>query len=220
MALNTLAAGNVQKLDDGLPPAILPALTATDLSDQNTNMDTLLSSVLAAEGLSATYNFSTTPFTVGSAGYDQLLDNVTINSTSATAVTVTNLTAAATPITIDAAMGSPSGVLDITSGPATLPSGTLGYLSVPNVVGDTQAAAGTAITGAGLAVGTVTQASSATVASGEHGQSAKPPPPHPASLKGSAVALVVSTGPLRPTRSAARSSDSRVRGPWHVRQWQ
>src|SRR5271155_3725511 len=39
-------------------------------------------------------------------------------------------------------------------------------VNVPNVVGDTQAAAGTAITDAGLTVGTVTQASSATVASG------------------------------------------------------
>jgi hypothetical protein len=191
MALN-MAAGNVQSLMTG-SAGNLPALTATDLSDQNTNMDTLLSSVLTAEGLSATYNFSTTTFTVGSAGYDQLLDNVTINSTSATAVTVTNLTAAATPITIDAAMGSPSGVLDITSGPATLPSGTLGYLSVPNVVGDTQAAAGTAITGAGLAVGTVTQASSATVASGD--VISETPAAASSVAKGSAVALVVSTGP-------------------------
>jgi hypothetical protein len=41
--------------------------------------------------------------------------------------------------------------------------GSGGSLSVPNVVGDTQAAAGMAISGAGLTLGTVTQASSATL---------------------------------------------------------
>ncbi|HEY0801614.1 MAG TPA: PASTA domain-containing protein, partial [Steroidobacteraceae bacterium] len=48
--------------------------------------------------------------------------------------------------------------LTVSSGPAPV--------TVPNVVGMTQAAATTAITGAGLNLGTVTMASSATVASG------------------------------------------------------
>jgi hypothetical protein len=191
MALN-MAAGNLQSLMTGSAGA-LPSLTATDLSAQNTSVDTLLSSVLTAEGLSATYNFSTTAFTAGSAGYDQLLDNVTINSTTATAVTVTNVTAPSAPITIDTAKGSPSGALDITSGPATLSAGTIGYLSVPNVVGDTQAAAATALTGAGLAVGAVTQAASATVASGD--VISEKPAAASSVAKGSAVTLVVSTGP-------------------------
>jgi hypothetical protein len=191
IALN-MATGNLQSLMTG-SAGNLPSLTAADLSDQNTNMDTLLSSVLTAEGLSATYNFSATPFTVGGAGYDRLLDNVTINSTSATAVTVTNVTDPAAPITIDTAKGSPSGVLEITNGPATLPAGTLGSVNVPNVVGDTQAVAGTAITGAGLTVGTVTQASSATVASGE--VISENPAAGASVTSGSAVALVVSTGP-------------------------
>ena len=39
-------------------------------------------------------------------------------------------------------------------------------MAVPNVVGDTQAAATTVLTGAGLVVGTVTQQSSSTVAAG------------------------------------------------------
>src|SRR6185437_16493291 len=39
-------------------------------------------------------------------------------------------------------------------------------VSVPNVVGQTQSAASTAITGAGLVVGTVTQQTSSTVAAG------------------------------------------------------
>jgi hypothetical protein len=191
MALN-MSAGNLQSLMTG-SAGTLPSLTATDLNDQNTNMDTLLSSLLTAEGLSATYNFTATAFTAGSAGYDQLLDNVTINSSSATAVTVTNITAPATAITIDTTKGSPSGALDVTAGPTTLPVGTLETVSVPNVVGGTQAAAGTAITGAGLMVGTVTMQSSATVASGN--VISESPAAGSSVVSGSTVSLVVSSGP-------------------------
>ena len=66
-------------------------------------------------------------------------------------------------------------------------------VSVPNVVGMTQANATTAITGAGLAVGTVTTASSTTVAAG---LVISQNPAGGASVStGSAVALVISTGP-------------------------
>jgi beta-lactam-binding protein with PASTA domain len=71
-----------------------------------------------------------------------------------------------------------------------------GPVSVPNVVNLTQAAATTAITGAGLAVGTVTQQSSATVASGS--VISQSPSSGSAVAAGSAVALVVSTGPTAP----------------------
>jgi PASTA domain len=64
--------------------------------------------------------------------------------------------------------------------------------SVPNVVGDTQSVATTAITGAGLTVGTVTQASSATVASGSVVSQA--PAAGTSAASGSSVALVVSSG--------------------------
>lgn len=187
MALN-MAAGNIQTFLTG-STGKLPGLTAADLTDQNTNMDTLLSSVLTAQGLSATYNFSTTAFTTGAAGYDALLDNVSINSTSPSAVTVTDTAAPAAPITIDTANGSPSGALDITSGPTTLPS----QPNVPNVVGDTQAAATVAITGAGLTVGTVTQASSTAVASGD--VISESPASGASVASGSAVALTISSGP-------------------------
>jgi hypothetical protein len=152
-----------------------------------------LASVLSAEGLSSTYNFSTTAFTAGSAGYDRLLDTLSINSTSPTAVTITNNTAPTAPITIDTTKGSPSGGLDLTSGPATLPAGTIGYVSVPNMVGSTEAAASAAITGAGLTVGAVTQTACATVASGD--VISETPAAASSVAKGSAVALVVSTGP-------------------------
>jgi hypothetical protein len=66
-------------------------------------------------------------------------------------------------------------------------------ITVPNVVGDTQAAATTAIAGAGLAVGTVTQASSATVASGS--VLSQTPAAGSSAASGASVALVVSSGP-------------------------
>jgi beta-lactam-binding protein with PASTA domain len=72
-----------------------------------------------------------------------------------------------------------------------------GQVTVPNVVGDTQAAATTAITGAGLAVGTVTQQSSSTVASGD--VISESPSAGTSVNSGSAVNLVVSTGSAQVT---------------------
>jgi YVTN family beta-propeller protein len=63
---------------------------------------------------------------------------------------------------------------------------------VPNVVGQTQAAATTSITSAGLVVGTVTQESSSTVASGE--VISESPAAGTNVASGSAVNLVASTG--------------------------
>jgi hypothetical protein len=66
-------------------------------------------------------------------------------------------------------------------------------ISIPNVVGNTQAAATTAITGAGLTVGTLTQATSATVVAGD--VVSESPAAGTSVSSGSAVALVISTGP-------------------------
>jgi VWFA-related protein len=71
-----------------------------------------------------------------------------------------------------------------------------GPVAVPNVVNLTQAAATTAITGAGLAVGAVSQASNATVPSGS--VISQNPAAGTSVAAGSAVALVVSTGPVAP----------------------
>ncbi len=71
-------------------------------------------------------------------------------------------------------------------------SGTA-QVNVPNVVGDTQAAATTAITGAGLALGAVTQAASAMVVSGD--VISENPASGTSVAKGATVALVVSSGP-------------------------
>jgi beta-lactam-binding protein with PASTA domain len=75
--------------------------------------------------------------------------------------------------------------LVVSSGPAPV--------SVPNVVGDTQAAATTAITGAGLVIGTVTMQSSATVAAGNI--ISESPAAGTSVSKGSTVNLIVSSGP-------------------------
>jgi beta-lactam-binding protein with PASTA domain len=77
--------------------------------------------------------------------------------------------------------------------PAALSWTFVGSVSVPNVVGLTQAAATTSITNAGLVVGDVTQQSSANVPAGNVISQA---PAGGASVAaGSAVDLVVSTGP-------------------------
>ena len=68
---------------------------------------------------------------------------------------------------------------------------------VPNVVGDTQAAATTAITGAGLVVGTVTAAPSGTVPSGD--VISESPVAGTSVAAGSAVNLVISSGGGSPT---------------------
>lgn len=66
-------------------------------------------------------------------------------------------------------------------------------VSVPGVVSDTQAAATSALTGAGLMVGAVTAQSSGTVSAGE--VISENPAANASVAKGSAVALVISTGP-------------------------
>ena len=65
-------------------------------------------------------------------------------------------------------------------------------IAVPNVTGQTQAAATSAITGAGLTVGGVTQQSSSTVASGS--VISQSPAAGTSVASGSAVSLVVSSG--------------------------
>lgn len=71
--------------------------------------------------------------------------------------------------------------------------GNSGNVSDPNVVGQTQAAATTAITGAGLSVGAVTTQASATVTSGS--VISQSPAAGTSVAKGSTVSLVVSSGP-------------------------
>src|SRR2546430_10848186 len=89
---------------------------------------------------------------------------------------------------------SPPGGTKVASGSAVnlVVSTGLAQVTVPNVVGQTQAAATSAITGAGLTVGAVTMQSSSTVAAGSVITDSQPGGTKVAS--GSAVNLVVSTG--------------------------
>jgi N-acetylneuraminic acid mutarotase len=120
MALN-MGAGDVQSLMTGAS-GVLPSLTATDLNDQNANMDALLAAVLATEGLSTNYNFTTTTFAVDGTGYSKLLNTVAFGFSAPAAVLVVNITDPLTQIIIDTQTGNPSGPLDVVSGPPALPS--------------------------------------------------------------------------------------------------
>jgi hypothetical protein len=76
------------------------------------------------------------------------------------------------------------------------PNPTPASVSVPNVVGDSQAGATTAITGAGLVVGTLATQSSASVTSGTI--ISQNPAAGASAASASAVNLVVSSGPAPP----------------------
>ena len=89
---------------------------------------------------------------------------------------------------INVALGSPVNIV-VSSGP--------GQVAVPNVVSLTQAAAITAIQGAGLTIGTITQATSATVAAGS--VISQSPVAGISVALGSPVSFVVSTGAASPT---------------------
>ncbi len=91
---------------------------------------------------------------------------------------------------------SPAAGTSVATGSAVSLVVSTGPVAVPNVVNLTQAAATTAITGAGLALGAVSQSSNATVPSGS--VISQNPAAGTSVAAGSAVALVVSTGPVAP----------------------
>ncbi|GJL57658.1 MAG: hypothetical protein NPIRA03_05150 [Nitrospirales bacterium] len=104
--------------------------------------------------------------------------------------------AAGASVAVDSAVA-----LVVSTGPAPV--------TVPNVVGSTQGAAQTALTNAGLKVGTVTESSHATVAAGR--VISQTPAAGASVAVDSAVSLVVSTGPVVPnvvgkTRAAAQTA--------------
>ena len=106
------------------------------------------------------------------------------------AITVTvNVAANASSPQVNTAMVSGGGAASATATDSTT---IVSPVAVPNVVGDMQAAATTAITGAGLVVGTVTMASSGTVPAGD--VISESPVAGTLVASGSAVNLVVSSG--------------------------
>ncbi len=91
---------------------------------------------------------------------------------------------------------NPSAGTSVAAGSAVALIVSTGPVAVPNVVNMTQAAATTAISFAGLAIGTITQQTNATVPSGS--VISQNPTAGTSVVAGSAVALVVSTGPATP----------------------
>jgi hypothetical protein len=110
-------------------------------------------------------------------------------SYGAITVTVNVATNASSP-QVNTAIVSGGGASSATATDSTT---IVSQVSVPNVVGDTQAAATAAITSAGLVVGTVTVAFSSTVPSGN--VISESPAAGTLVVAGSVVNLVVSTGP-------------------------
>jgi len=91
-------------------------------------------------------------------------------------------------------------VMGTTQADVQLPSSPGPTVPVPNVVGQMQAAATSAITGAGLTLGAVALQSSSAVASGS--VISENPPAGTSVASGSAVTLVVSTGSTGPSQVA------------------
>ena len=158
--------------------------------------------------------------TVASFGAGITINSLTVNSaTSATA----NLT-----VQNGAALGARTVTITTGAEVASLVNGftvTVGAVAVPNVVGLTQAAATTAITGVGLVLGTLTTASSNTVPAGN--VISESPLAGTMVNSGSAVNLVISTGPaqvptvlsfnvLFGTQSFNVTTSSRKRLPWQI----
>ncbi len=112
--------------------------------------------------------------------------------------TVAGLAAGSVTVQFKAVVGwatPASQTVTITTGQTGTATGTYTaeQVTVPNVVGQTQAAAATALTAAGLTVGTVTQVYNASISSGQI--ISQTPAAGGTATAGSAVALTVSKGP-------------------------
>jgi len=132
---------------------------------------------LTAAAVSVTSSSPATVIVKGSASLGDLAANTTFTSTDVITIRQDRTVPFDAPALTWVVTGTP----------------VISNVTVPNVVNLTQAAATTAITGAGLTVGTVTQASSATVPVGS--VISQNPGAGASVAPGSAVNLVVSNGP-------------------------
>jgi Chitobiase/beta-hexosaminidase C-terminal domain/PASTA domain/Galactose oxidase, central domain len=141
---------------------------------------------LSATGQPTGVTPSFNPTSIAAPGSGNSTLTLTVASTTATGMY---------PITVTGTSGSLT-----RSTTVTLTVIAAGLAAVPNVVGNSQAAATTAITGAGLVVGTVTMASSSTVPSGD--VISESPSAGTVVNSGSAVDIVVSSGSGQPAAAA------------------
>ncbi len=191
-AAATAAINGVTGLSVG---AVTQASSATVASGRVISQNPGPSQVSSGSTVALVVSTGPAPVTVPNVvGQTQAAATARINGV--TGLSVGAVTQASSPTIVSGA------VISQNPGPSQVPSGSTVALvvstgpppvTVPNVVGQTQGAATAAINGVtGLSVGAVTQASSATVASGRV-ISQNPGPSQVSS--GSTVALVVSTGP-------------------------
>jgi beta-lactam-binding protein with PASTA domain len=145
--------------------------------------------------ISTSTTTTTAPNVVGLAQPDATL---AIKNAGLVLGTVTT-TASATVAAGSVISQSPSAGTNVNSGSAVnlVVSSGPAQISVPNVVGQTQANASSAITTAGLVLGTVTTAASQTVAAGTVISQSPTAGTNVSSGSGSAVNLVVSSGPAQ-----------------------
>jgi hypothetical protein len=184
--------------------AVSLTVTGTAASTPTVTVTPGAPSITTAQALMVTVAVS------GGSGNPTPTGSVTLSSTGYTSAT-TALVSGSAPITVPAgslAIGldtlmanytpdaNSSSTYNSASGTHTV-TVTAAQVTVPNVVGLTQAAATSAITAAGLTLGTVTTVSSATVAAGS--VISQNPPAGNSAASGSAVNLVVSTGPAQVT---------------------
>jgi beta-lactam-binding protein with PASTA domain len=176
MASGTVASGDVIS-ESPVAGTSVTAGSAVNLTVSSGPGDVTVPNVVGDTQAAATTAITNASLTVGTV-------TTVISATVASGDVINQSPAAGTSVAAGSAVN-----LTVSSGPA--------MDTVPNVVGDTQTAAATAITGAGLTVGTVTMASSATVASGK--VISESPAAGTSVAAGSAVNLSVSSGTLTGT---------------------
>jgi PASTA domain/FG-GAP-like repeat len=192
------------------------ALAAVDLNGDGFP-ELLIGTIDVSGSGNLTVFLNANAWSVASAPAPVAVPNV-VNSTQAaatTAITSAGLVvgavtsqASATVATGSVISESPSAGTSVAAGSSVnlvVSSGPAG-VAVPNVVGSSQASATATITGANLVVGTVTQQSSSTVASGD--VISETPSAGTSVAAGSSVSLVVSTGPAASSGGTSGSSSS------------
>ena len=189
------------------PPATLASLTLqpTSVTGGSASTGTVTLSAAAPAG-GAVVTLSSNP-----TGVVTLSASVTVlaGGTTATFPVTTSPVTTSTTVTITATLGGATRTATLTVTPPPPP------VAVPNVVNLTQAAATTALGNAGLTLGTVSTASSTTVPAGS--VISQTPAAGTLVAPGSAVALVVSSGP--PPLSTTYHAQDDFSGTQGYRNW-
>ncbi len=221
----TIAAGASQTFTVAFKPGSTGAKTATVSVTSDGGNASVSASGTGTTAPAPVLSVSPTSLTFASqtVGTTSAAQTVTISNTGTGTLNVSSISSSSTefafsPSTISPIAAGGSATLSVTFAPSSAGAktatisitsdggsasvsvsgtATAANVTVPNVVGMTQSAASSAITGAGLTVGTVTTQSSSTVPSGQ--VISQNPAAGASVASGSAVNLVVSSGPANVT---------------------